>query len=115
MIYVMVNEMVFRVSDDQLRSEDSWRHILRRHVSYFADEDSLNEFLQHIGKENVFYERFVSIVSSFTPGNFRQPFETWDYVEPDLRDLIGKMTNLNPKRRITAREALRHRWFNQDN
>lgn len=113
MIYVMVNEMVFRISDSQLKAEDSWRHILRRHISYFADEVSFNGFLQHIGRENVFFERSVALAGTFTPGQLRQPFETWDYVDPDLRDLVGKMTNLDPTRRITAREALQHRWFNR--
>ncbi|KAK1142258.1 hypothetical protein N8T08_008002 [Aspergillus melleus] len=44
-------------------------------------------------------------------GDLRQPFRHWDYVEPDLRDIVGKMTSLDPTKRITAREALQHRWF----
>ena len=111
MIYAMANEMVFRVSDDQLNAEDSWRYILRRHISYFADEDSLNGFLEHIGEENPFHERLIALASSFGPENPREPFERWAYVELDLRDLVGKMTSLDPARRITAREALQHRWF----
>ncbi|KAK2748717.1 hypothetical protein FQN57_000298 [Myotisia sp. PD_48] len=103
MIYVMVNEMVFRIR----------RYILRRHISYFADEDSLNGFLQHIGIENIFYERLVALASSFTAGDLRQPFKTWDYVDLSLTDLVGNMTNLDPTKRITAREALQHHWFSQ--
>ncbi|KAJ9371136.1 hypothetical protein DTO282F9_7322 [Paecilomyces variotii] len=113
MIYVMLNEMVFRVSDDQLKSADSWRYILRRHISYFADEDGLNGFLEHIGDENPFYKRLIDLADSFGPGNPRQPFQRWSYVEPELRDLVGKMTNLDPTKRINAREALQHRWFRQ--
>jgi serine/threonine protein kinase len=113
MIYVMVNEMVFRVNDDQLNAADSWRYILPRHTSYFADEDGLNGLLQHIGEENAFYQRFIDLAGSFGPGNPRQPFECWEYVEDELRDLVGKMTNLDPRRRITAREALQHPWFSK--
>lgn len=113
MIYVMVNEMVFCVSDDHLNASDSRRYILRRHISYFADEDGLNGLLQHIGNENPFYERLVSHANSFTSGDLRQPFHSWNYVEQDLKDLVGRMTNLDPTRRITAREALQHRWFNE--
>ncbi|KAM5475982.1 hypothetical protein MauCBS54593_000665 [Microsporum audouinii] len=113
MIYVMADEMVFHVGKDKLEAEDSWRHVLRRHVSYFADEDGLNGFLKHTGKENPFYERFVALASSFGPGKGRQPFQTWNYIDPDLRDLVGKMTSLDPVRRITAGEALEHRWFRQ--
>ncbi|KAF7162555.1 hypothetical protein CNMCM5623_007801 [Aspergillus felis] len=77
MIYVMVNEMVFRVNDDELNSADSWRYVLRRHISYFADEDGLGEFLEHIGEENPFYERLKDLANTFGPENPRQPFERW--------------------------------------
>ena len=113
MIYVMVNEMIFRVGESELNSADSWRHILYRHISYFADEDSLNGLLEHIGEENLFYERSIVLANSLGPGNPRQPFQRWGYVEPELRDLVGKMTNLDPTKRITAREALQHRWFSE--
>ncbi|GFF95615.1 hypothetical protein IFM47457_10451 [Aspergillus lentulus] len=113
MIYVMVNEMVFRVKDDELNSADSWRHILRRHISYFTDEDGLNGFLEHIAEENPFYERLIDLANTLGPENPRQPFERWGYVEPDLRDLVGKMTNLDPTRRITGMEALQYRWLSK--
>ncbi|TGJ77142.1 hypothetical protein E0Z10_g10739 [Xylaria hypoxylon] len=113
MIYVMTNEMVFLVSDDQLNAEDSWRYILRRHLSYFADRDGFNGFLQHIGEDNPFYERVIAIANEFPPGNRRQPFESWDDVDPIFRDLVTKMTRLDPALRITAREALNHPWFGQ--
>ena len=110
----MLNEMVFRVTDDQSTADDSWRYILRRHISYFADGDGINGFLQHIGQENPFFERIVALSQDFPPEDRRQPFSHWEYVELDFRDLIGKMTNLDPKRRITARNALAHRWFTQE-
>jgi hypothetical protein len=94
MIYVMVNEMVFRVSKNELEVEDSWRYILRQHISYFADEHNIKGLLEHIGKRNPFYEHLIMLVNSFTPGNVRQPFKCWDHVEPDLRDLVGEVTSL---------------------
>ncbi|XXH01874.1 hypothetical protein Hte_008236 [Hypoxylon texense] len=111
MIYVMLNEMVFLVSNDQLNAEDSWRYILRRHLSYFADRDGFNGFLQHIGEENPFYERVIALADDFPPGNRQQPFETWKDVDPIFKDLIVKMTRLDPALRITARDALSHPWF----
>ena len=82
----MVNEMVFRVRDDKMNSVDSWRYILGRHVSYFVDEDSLSRLLEHIGTENSFYERLIDLANSFGPGNPQEPFHSWSYVEPELRE-----------------------------
>jgi serine/threonine protein kinase len=109
MIYVIVNEMVFRVSNDKMNLVDLWRYILGQHISYFIDEDGLNGFLEHIEKENPFYERLISLANSFSHGNLRQPFQRWSYIKPELRDLVGKMTNLDPTKRISTREALQHR------
>ncbi|KAI0536380.1 kinase-like domain-containing protein [Xylaria digitata] len=113
MIYVIMNEMVLLVSDGQLNAEDSWRYILRLHLSYFADRDGFNGFLQHIGEDNPFHERVMAIANDFPPGNRRQPFELWGDVDPIFRDLVVKMTRLDPVLRITAKEALNHPWFSQ--
>ncbi|KAL3475555.1 kinase-like domain-containing protein [Aspergillus californicus] len=117
MIYVMTSEMVFRVPNEQLDAEDSWRYILRRHLSYFADVDSVHGFLDHIKPDNPFAQRIVDLVGTFKAGSdtARQPFKThWVFVEPELRDLVGQMTVLDPKKRITSRQALQYSWFSQN-
>ncbi|KAI0201850.1 kinase-like domain-containing protein [Astrocystis sublimbata] len=111
MIYMMTNEMVFLVEDKFLHAEDSWRHILRRHLSYFSDRDGFNGLLQHIGEENPFYERIVGLANTFPPDDPPQPFKFWPHVDPVLRDLIVKMTKLDSRLRIKARDALNHPWF----
>ncbi|KAI6081436.1 kinase-like protein [Hypoxylon rubiginosum] len=111
MIYVMTNKMVFFVEDDQLQAEDSWRYILRRHLSFFADEDGFNGILEHIGEENPFYERIMAFADDFPAENGRMPFEYWKVVDPTFTDLVVKMTRLDPALRITARDALAHSWF----
>ncbi|EPE02256.1 serine threonine protein kinase [Ophiostoma piceae UAMH 11346] len=111
-VYVMLNDMVFRVDEDGLAGhEDAWWHILRRHISFFGDEDGLRGLLQHISEENVFFERLITLAGDFDVERPRKPFALWHYVDADLRDLVVKMTNLCPAKRITAREALRHPWF----
>lgn len=107
----MLNDIVFRVSNSELNAADSWRYVLPKHVSYFADQQALRGFLKHIGEDNPFHERFISIASDFTSDMPRQPFEFWQYVDRDLRDLVCKMTNLDPTKRITATQALQHPWF----
>ncbi|KAJ8128801.1 hypothetical protein O1611_g4835 [Lasiodiplodia mahajangana] len=112
-IYVMLNDMVLRVSDEELHGGEAWRHILRRHISFFADEDGFKGLLRHIGEENVFFNRLIALAADFDAERPRKPFAMWDYVDAELRDLVVKMTNLDPAKRITAREALEHPWFRQ--
>ncbi|RDW65691.1 uncharacterized protein DSM5745_09430 [Aspergillus mulundensis] len=112
MIYVMENEMVFRVDDTLLASPDSWRHILSRHISYFGDLDGLQGLLVHIGENNDFFPRLLELAEGFGKQNPRQPVGSWVYLEPRLKDLVGRMTNLDPNKRVTAKEALGHEWFN---
>ncbi|KAI1102121.1 kinase-like protein [Jackrogersella minutella] len=112
MIYVMLNEMGFLVRNDQLKAEDSWRYILRRHLSYFADEDGFNGFLQHIGEENPFYERVIALANDFDPETSRQSFEARGDIDPIFKDLFIKMMRLDPALRNMAWDALGHPWLN---
>ncbi|OIW29042.1 kinase-like protein [Coniochaeta ligniaria NRRL 30616] len=112
-VYVMLNDMIFRVRDEELAADDAWRHILRRHISYFGDEDGFRGLLRHIGEENEFFDRLIALAGDFDADRPRKPFAMWHYVDAELRDLAVKMTNLDPARRITAREALEHAWFRQ--
>lgn len=110
-IYMMLKTMVFWTSDattSPTGNEEAWRHILGRHISYFADEDGFQGLLKHIGEDNPFYERLVILAVEVKP---REPFALWEYVDAEFRDLIVKMTSLDPARRITARQALQHPWF----
>ncbi|KAJ5490359.1 hypothetical protein N7453_011184 [Penicillium expansum] len=107
----MLNEMVLHVGENELNAEDSWRYVLPRHISYFADEQGLVGLLDHIGEDNPFHERLITIASNFNSANPKQPFEFWAYVEQGLKDLVCTMTNLDPTQRITARQVLEHSWF----
>lgn len=112
-IYVMLDDMVLRASDDELGGDMAWWHVLRRHISYFRDEEGFRGLLNHLGEENPFYERLIALAGDFDAERPRKPFQHWHYVDEGLRDLVGRMTNLDPKRRISAREALQHPWFGQ--
>ena len=109
----MLNDMVLRASDEELAGVDAWRHVLRRQISYFADEDGFMGLLEHIGEDNSLFEPLIDLGVDFDEERPRKPFTTWQYVDADLRDLVVKMTNLDPARRITARDALAHSWFCQ--
>lgn len=47
------------------------------------------------------------------PGPFARQFPSpeWDTVTPEAKDLINKMLTINPSKRITAAEALKHPWI----
>jgi serine/threonine protein kinase len=93
-VYVMEDNMVLRASDEELNAADAWRHVLRRQVSYFGDEDGL-----------------IAVARDFDEHRPRKPWAMWHYVDERLRDLVSKMTSLDSGKRITAREALEHPWF----
>ncbi|OBT84338.1 hypothetical protein VE02_07248 [Pseudogymnoascus sp. 03VT05] len=110
-IFMMLNNMVFRVSDSELAASDSWRYILRRHISFFGEEDGFQGLLQWIGEENPFFRRLIELAGTFDAAEPRKPFATWHFVDAGFRDLVGRMTVLDPTRRITVAEALKHPWF----
>jgi serine/threonine-protein kinase CHEK2 len=43
-------------------------------------------------------------------GTYNYPSPEWDFVSDQARDLIDRMLTLDPVRRITAVECLRHAW-----
>lgn len=115
-VYVMYSQMVFRLSSEEMSGEDAWWHVLRRHISVFGDVDGIKGLLRHVGEENVFFDRLIAIAGDFGPEKPREPYARWYYEDgedAELRDLVIKMTNLDPAQRITAREALEHPWFRQ--
>ncbi|KAK3295474.1 kinase-like domain-containing protein [Chaetomium fimeti] len=113
-IYVWLDRMIL-YSDEANEAEDPSDMILRRHVSYFInDVDDFNGFIDyHGGEEDPFVNRFGGLLMSFNAEDKREPWTAWQPVDPQFKDLICKMTYLDPRRRITAREALQHPWFNE--
>jgi len=42
------------------------------------------------------------------------PAKNWDKISDKAKDLVSKMLKKDPKERISAKEALAHSWFNQE-
>lgn len=45
------------------------------------------------------------------PSRFQYPSPEWDTVTPEAKNLINQMLTVNPGKRITAAEALKHPWI----
>ncbi|KAI0007845.1 kinase-like protein [Xylariaceae sp. FL0662B] len=110
-IFLRLRSVIFWA--DHSRSMDPTRDILERQVSYFADWADFDGFRNYIGRRHPWAERLRQIPDSFDEKNPRRPFSLWksDVLDPDFKDLIGKMTKFDPRKRITAQEALEHVWF----
>lgn len=107
----MTKRLLFYVSDEELgEGEEPLAHIIERQISYFADEDGLNALVKFLG-ESPWCEIFLVTADGFNESNPRKPYYLWDGIEQDFKDLIGRMTNFDAQKRITAREALAHPWF----
>ncbi|XP_043672784.1 calcium/calmodulin-dependent protein kinase type II delta chain isoform X5 [Vespula pensylvanica] len=46
-------------------------------------------------------------------GSYDYPSPEWDTVTPEAKNLINQMLTVNPSKRITANEALKHPWICQ--
>lgn len=109
----MLKHVILYVDEEALPDgEVALAHVLERQISYFADLESLNGLLSHLG-DSPWCQVLTSIRDGFNKENPREPFARWN-VEPldsEFKDLIGGLTNFDPARRLTAAEALSHKWF----
>ncbi|KAH8723994.1 kinase-like domain-containing protein, partial [Phaeosphaeriaceae sp. PMI808] len=110
-IYALTKRVIFAVEDGELgEGEEKLAIVLDRQLSYFSDLEGFNGLLQHLG-DSPWVQVFTVIAESFSKDHPRTPSALWKGIEPDFKDLVGMMTNIDPKRRSTAHEALAHRWF----
>ncbi len=112
----MTKFLIFGVPTKECEDGDPLPIVLARQVSYFGDIDEFSGFLQYLRDwkpENPWIRIFEAVAGGFSDEFPREPFSLWqrDGIDEDFRDLIGKMANFNPLKRITAREALEHKWF----
>lgn len=112
-VYAVTKRLIFAVDKDEIEEgSDVLAVILQRQFSYFAEEDGFNGLLKHLGDSH-WCENFRVIRDSFDETHPLMPVSMWKghNIDADFRDLIGGLTNFDPAKRITAHEALAHRWF----
>ncbi|KAI1744943.1 kinase-like domain-containing protein [Xylaria scruposa] len=110
-IFLRLRSVIFLA--DGASKIDPTTDILTRQISFFANRNDLDGFLQYLGRQHPWASDFRRIADSFDEKNPRRPFALWksDLLDADFKDLISKMTNFDPRKRITAEEALEHPWF----
>ncbi|KJY00323.1 calcium/calmodulin dependent protein kinase [Zymoseptoria brevis] len=113
-IYAMTQRVVLAVDESELlEGEEKLAIVLERQLSYFADESGYKAFLQYIGAESPWHEIFRVINSGFGKDQPRKPFALWKGkgLDDDFKAFIGGLTDFDPARRMSAQQALAHRWL----
>lgn len=56
-------------------------------------------------------ENTVKLYECIKKGSFEYPSPFWDNVSEDAKDLINRLLVVDPKKRLTAIDALNHNWI----
>lgn len=82
-------------------------------VFYLAALSSCYHFsnLSQVAGEATQVQRGSLPSLTLVPLLWQFPSPEWDTVTPEAKDLINKMLTINPSKRITAAEALKHPWI----
>ncbi|RAL06127.1 kinase-like protein [Aspergillus ibericus CBS 121593] len=111
-IWAVYKHVIFAVGDDELEEGvHPLSIVIERQISYFADADGMDAFLRYLREDNPWVRVFEVVRDGFGEDNPRRPFALWKGIDEDFKNLICAMTRFDPEKRITAREALAHRWF----
>jgi ribulose-phosphate 3-epimerase len=110
----MLRRILFRIDTEGLSEAEKERLTVKRLLSHFGDGPGLVGLLEHLDDESASWRDLVLVlvvVNEFTTNDPRKPYSMWSNVDECFRDVITKMMSLDPARRLTAREALEHPWF----
>ena len=105
----MTKQIIFAVEKNDLgEGEEPLAIILKRQISYSADEEWLNELLKHLG-ESPWCQVLETLRDELNRANPRKHGSLWKGIDEDFRDLISGLMKFDPAKRLTAKEALQQR------
>lgn len=114
-IYAMLKDVIFAVEESELEDGkvEILSIVLERHLSYFADPESFEGFLRYLDEDNPWQEIFEVVMGGFGENHPRKPFGRWQgpKLDEDFKNLVVGLTNFDPQKRLTAQQALGHKWF----
>lgn len=111
-IFAMTKLVIFAVDEETLpEGIDKLSIVLERQLSYFSEDfEDYKGLLQYLGN-SPWVDVFTAVASAFGDDCPREPFALWKGLDADFKDVVTQMTHVDPRRRITAHDALAHRWF----
>ncbi|KAF2452293.1 putative calcium/calmodulin dependent protein kinase [Lineolata rhizophorae] len=116
-IYAVVGRVIFG-PDEDFRKHEAQGALpvfirFQRQVSYFGDKEGLHGLIKHVGDEEVNSQVLKMLWEERTEEHIPyEPFSRWpDISDTVFKDFVQKTMNLDPARRITARQALEHPWL----
>lgn len=111
-IYAVTKHLLFAVNEEELEKEgiDAISEILERQLSYFGEFDSIKALIDYLG-DNPWRQVFEILYEGFSSEYPQKSFRLMGGLDPIFQDLIVRLTDFDPAKRITAHEALNHPWF----
>lgn len=112
-IYAILKRTVLQVDEEKLpEGTELLDKVFELQVSYFGNYDACLGLMDHI-RTDEFAEYLSHVMGDFTKDNPRTPIAYWQMLDhdPDFKDLMVQIMSIDPKRRLTAKEALAHPWF----
>jgi serine/threonine protein kinase len=110
-IYAMTKRVVLAVDEEEIpEGIELLDIVLERQLSYFSDLEGINGLIRYLG-DSPWAQLFAMVAADFNADNPRRPFAMWQDLGPEFKDLVVRMMNVDPTRRLTASEALAHKWF----
>lgn len=116
-IYAMLGRVIFGYDDDFQKHEAQgalpFCIRLQRQVSYFGDQEGFDGLMRLVGEEEVNCEVLRPLWEFRMEDDIPyRPFSDWpDVSDSEFKDVVCKLMNLDPFKRITASQALEHPWF----
>jgi serine/threonine protein kinase len=86
---------------------------LQRQVSYFGDQEGVSGLLKHIAGDDTSCQVLRMLWEERTEEYIPyKSFSQWpDAGDAAFKDFIRNLTNLDPKKRVSAHQALKHPWL----
>ena len=106
-IFAVLKRVIFCVDENKLpEGEVALAHILERQISCFADLETLEALLKHLG-DSPWNPAFTSLLGGFSKENPRLPFSRWQMrgLDSDFQELVEGLTDFDPAKRLAADEA----------